>query len=97
MTTTGALPADALVLSAEKTRRDYRLSLEIVVAGAVAFVGGLLAEYLVFSAGIAPPPIPEQLLLSTLAGIGSTMILVGAIFAGINHHLLRAGRPLPPS
>ena len=80
---------DVIPLSAAKTRRDYKLSLALLISGIaivvtfyslVIFVGSTL---LVFSN-------PAYSILFTVVGnVGYILILVGAIFAAINWSLLR--------
>lgn len=84
-----AAAPDTILLSVSKTRRDYRLSLALLVAGivvVVAFYGSVLwAE----STGNYPTSIETDVAISTVGSVGFVLITVGAIFAGINRSLLR--------
>jgi len=80
---------DQIVLSASKTRQDYRLSFALLFAGILMFGGFSLFEYWVASTGNYPTSIAPIVAISLLASVGSILITVGAIFTVINWSLLR--------
>ena len=92
MTAEAAVASDQIMLSASKTRRDYRLSLALLVAGIV--VVGAFYGFVVWanSTGNYPTSIETDLAVSTVGSVGFVLITVGAIFAGINGSLLRKSR-----
>jgi hypothetical protein len=92
--TAQASPApDEIRLSALKTRRDFRVSVALLVAGVAVTIGFYGFVIWANSSGFYPSSVSTDFLLTAIGGIGSTLILVGAIFTGINWSLLRkAGR-----
>lgn len=84
-----AAASDQIIPSASKTRRDYRLSLAFAVAGLVIVVASYSSMYWAEATGHYPGAAFAVLVLGSLAGIGEILIIVGAIFAGINWSLLR--------
>jgi len=80
-------------LSTSKTRRDFRVSLALLVAGIAVTFGFYVFAIWASTSGVNPTSPLTDVLLSAIGGIGSTFILVGAIFTGVNWSLLRkAGR-----
>ncbi len=78
-----------ILLSAEKTRRDYRVSLALLVAGIILTGGVYGFEVWANTSGVYPISVLSSVFISAIGGVGSTLILVGAIFTGINWSLLR--------
>jgi len=95
-----ASATDQIQLSAGKTRRDFNLSLALLVTGIMMTAGLFTFEVWANSTGYwnnypTGPSALTSALLSAIGGIGSTLILVGAIFTGVNWSLLRkAGRAI---
>lgn len=87
MAAQNATGSDHLVLSASKTRRDYRLSLALLVAGLVITV----TSYSLMFSGMTTSSFATATAISIVANIGGILVLVGAIFAAINWALLRTG------
>jgi len=89
-----ASATDQIRLSVSKTRRDFNLSLALLVTGIIISAGIITFEIWANSTGYwnnfptGPSPTTSAL-LSAIGGIGSTLVLVGAIFAAINWSLLR--------
>ncbi len=94
MTAQPVAMTDQIQLSVSKTRRDFKLSLALLVTGVILSAGIVSFELWANSTGywIDSPTGPSAItsaLLSAIGGIGSTLVLVGAIFAAINWSLLR--------
>lgn len=92
MAAESAAASDQIVLSASKTRRDYRLSLAFVVAGIVTVVAYYGFELWAVATGHYPTSVVLALTLNSLGSVGFILITVGAIFAAINWSLLRRSR-----
>lgn len=89
MAAPNAVPYDQILLSASKTRRDYRLSLALLVAGIVVVTTFYGYLFWASSTGGYPTSIGTGLAISTIGGVGFILITIGAIFAGVNWSLLR--------
>jgi hypothetical protein len=101
MAAESAAASDQIMLSTR--RRDYRLSLAILVGGIVVFVAVLAFAYLGNLTGSYPTSVgtgPVVLAIDVIGSAGFAMIFVGAIFASHNRSLLREtrrnARPGPP-
>lgn len=82
-------------LSVPKTRHDYRISFAILISGVAITVGFYAHALGANSLGASPMTPLEQVTYTAVGRIGAILILVGAIFTGINGSLLRrTGRPL---
>jgi len=83
-----------IALDASKVRRDLRVSLYLVVAGAI--LAGLGYSYL----ALVNPNVESMadfIIGSVVVGTGTTMLFVGALFYFINRSLLRRpSLPGPP-
>lgn len=88
-----ATASDQLVLSASKTLRDFRLSLALVVAGIAMVVGYYLYAYWARVTGHYPTSAAMGVIPPSVGEVGTVLILVGGIFAGVNWSLLRKSRP----
>jgi hypothetical protein len=75
-------------LSGEKVRHDLRVSLLILLSGAVLTAGFFEFEFLQAGSQTYASSTSTMILLSAIGGIGSTLIFVGALFAAINWALL---------
>ena len=84
--------SDQISLSASKTRRDYRLSLALLVAGVVVVVAFYGFVFWAMGTGNYPTSVATGSAISAIGSIGFILILVGAIFTGINWSLLRKSR-----
>lgn len=82
--------SDRILLSAAKTKGDYRLSLALLLAGAVVVVADY--GFVFLTNAMSHSSIATTLLFSTIGNIGFVLITVGAIFAAINWSLLRKSR-----
>jgi type IV secretory pathway VirB2 component (pilin) len=82
-------------LSLSRTRRDFHVSLTLLIAGIAVTIGFIGYSIWANSSGFSSNYATVSLLESLLGGIGGTLILIGAIFTGINWSLLRksAGTP----
>jgi type IV secretory pathway VirB2 component (pilin) len=76
-------------LSVSRTRRDFHVSLAFLMAGVAVTIGFLAFSIWVSASGFYSSYATTSLIDSLLGGIGGTLILVGAIFTGINWSLLR--------
>ena len=91
MASTAAPSDNGIHLSLSKTRRDFRVSLALVVAGIV-----LEAVSIGLQPWMTSYRASELILwtLLTVGSAGSVLIFVGAIFAGVNWSLIRkANKP----
>jgi hypothetical protein len=76
-------------LSASRTRRDLRISVALLIAGIAVSIGFFAFSIWASASGFYSSYAAASLLNSLLGGIGGTLILIGAIFTGINWSLLR--------
>jgi peptidoglycan/LPS O-acetylase OafA/YrhL len=84
MATTETAEDAAMGLRRRKTLRDYRLSLLLVAAGIAVVVAFLAFTLWANMTGFnATSPVAFRL-SEFLGGVGGTLILVGAVFSGIN-------------
>ncbi|MGA8091405.1 MAG: hypothetical protein WB984_02785 [Thermoplasmata archaeon] len=83
---------EKIQLSAAKTRRDYHLSLVLLVAGIVDVVSFYAYASWANSTGNYPTAVAIGVTISAIGEAGYVLILVGAIFAGVNWSLLRKSR-----
>ncbi len=91
MASTAAPSDNGIHLSLSKTRRDFRVSLALVVAGIVLEAASIGLQPWMASYGASELIVWTVL---TAGGAGSACIFVGAIFAGVNWSLLRkANKP----
>ena len=86
MTATVSSPDDRIHLSWTKTRRDFDVSLALVIAGIVLEVVYYWLTPWVASSGASALTAWTILIAG---GVGYVLILVGAIFTGVNWSLLR--------
>jgi hypothetical protein len=79
------------VRSASTTRRDYRLSLAVLVAGGVVFVAVLVFAYVAISTGAYPSSGTGLVALAVdvIGSAGFGMIFLGSFFASHYRSLLR--------
>lgn len=95
MTVPSPVPSDVLVLSRSKTRRDFRLSLALLLAGGTMFVASFLYTSWPHQTGHSPPDTAAgafvSLLIAVLSGVGGLLILVGTIFTGVNGFFFSEG------
>jgi len=78
-----------LGVSVSQTRRDYRVSLVLLIAGIAVTIGFFAFSIWANASGFYSNYAAASLLDSVLGGIGTTLILIGAIFTWINWSLLR--------
>lgn len=76
-------PADRIVLSVRRTRRDLRIS------GILTIVGALLYVVFVVSRAAFAGSTTTALVALILGSVGSLFLFVGLIFVGVNWWLLR--------
>ncbi|HTP54837.1 MAG TPA: hypothetical protein VML94_07795 [Thermoplasmata archaeon] len=81
--------------SLARTRRDFRISVGLLLAGVLIVVGFYGYFFWRFSSATYSATVSDAVLENLIGGIGSTLLLVGAIFTAINWSLLRqADRPI---
>ncbi len=97
MAAQSAAASDQILLSASKTLRDYHLSLALLVAGVVVVVAFYGFVFWADGTGNYPTSIATDSAISAIGSIGFTLILVGAIFTGINWSFLRKSDRIPLS
>ncbi len=85
--------SDQVLLSVSKIRRDYRLSLALLLAGVVVVAG--FYGFVLWANAMGSWSSATLVVVSTIGNAGFVLILVGAIFAGINWSLLRKSRRTP--
>jgi len=79
-------------LSLSKTQRDFRLSVALLIAGVVLAAGFYGFEYWAATTGLFFQSPAAFLMVEIFGNVAWVLILVGAIFAGVNWSLLRRGR-----
>lgn len=87
-----AAASDQVLISASKTSRDYRLSLVLLVTGIIMVGAYYSFAYWANATGNYPTSIAPGVAISAIGSIGFVLILVGAIFTGVNWSLLRKRR-----
>jgi hypothetical protein len=76
-------------LSASRTRRDFHVSVALLIAGIAVTIGFFAFSIWANASGFYSSYAAASLLNSLLGGIGGALLLIGAIFTGINWSLLR--------
>jgi hypothetical protein len=78
-----------------RARRDFHVSLAVLSAGIAVMIVFFAYRIWANSSGFYSQFAAGSLLDSLLGGIGSTLILIGGIFAWINRSLLRKSVETP--
>jgi hypothetical protein len=86
---------DRISLSLAKTQRDYRLSVALLIAGVAITAAFYVSEFWVNSFGGNLGYSTVFFIFEIFGGIGYTLVLVGAIFTGVNWSLLRRAHRSP--
>ena len=95
MSTAPTGPGDEIRLSRSQTRRDYRVSLALLVAGVVLLAGYYVYTVLAIAHGGYTLSPADGFYLNVLAGTAFALLFVGAIFAWANRSILRQAARLP--
>ena len=96
MSTSTVVEAGSITTPVAKVRKDLKTSLAILYAGIGLTIvwGGLLLSQVALRGFDSSPGL--FVALSAIPSVGSTCIVVGAIFAAINWSMLRRGHPPAP-